>query len=270
MVLVTGYKVEKRIKDGGFSSVYKGTRISDGKVVALKMVSEAGLRDRAKFRMFKREVDILGNLKHHYIVDILEYVTEATRPTIAMDYFDSENLKTRVMRGDQVIKSRFIKIFATICEALQFLHENKVVHKDIKPENILVNDEGETRLIDFSLAVKQDFMSKLFGSGRKVQGTPLYMSPEQIRNKALDVRSDIYSLGCTVYEVLTRRPPHMAQSQEQLLLKHLKENPSPPSQKDKNIPEDINIMVMKMLHKNPDKRPQTPAEILDLLHTYET
>ena len=143
------------------------------------------------------------------------------------------------------------------------------VHRDVKPNNILVNSAGEVRIIDFALAQrieKPSFFSKLFRRKPSVAGTRSYMSPEQIRGEPLDGRADIYSFGATAYEIVTYRPPFRAASQQELLAKHIIEKPPPPQIFNKDVSDDFGNLVAQMLAKKPELRPQTFHEVLKALN----
>jgi serine/threonine protein kinase len=144
------------------------------------------------------------------------------------------------------------------------MHSKNWVHRDIKPENFLVNDIGETKLIDFGLAVRPaGWLAKLLQIKQKTQGTASYMSPEQIRGGALDVRADVYSFGCVLHELVAGAPPFTGSTREDLLGKHLKAAPPPLEAADNNVSPDFAKLVRRCLAKNPDGRPASAQEVLE-------
>jgi serine/threonine-protein kinase len=165
---------------------------------------------------------------------------------------------------ERVFKYEF-RILRQVAEALDFMHSLGIIHKDIKPENVLLNARSEVRLIDFSLA--QSKMDRLLQLGRRVEGTPLYMAPEQIQGRKCDARSDIYSFGVMMYELLTKRPPFLSTTQEGILEKHMKEAPRPMQEHVKTISSELNAVVLKMLAKRREDRFQNMTSvILELSH----
>ncbi len=262
-VIVTGFKVKRRIADGGFSSVWEATRVHDKQLVALKVITEQGMRESWIRKSFVHEGKILLGLKHDYVVQIHDYTTEAVRPTIVMEYFPSENLKRCILKVTERFRDRAPQLMVKLCQGLDYLHQEGIIHRDIKPENVLLDEAGVVKLIDFSLAIDTRRWSSMFRS-RRIQGTPLYMAPEQIRNKNLDKRCDIYALGCVFFEMLTRKPPFVASSQEKILIAHCKEKPVSPLRWQKNIPNKVCKIVLAMLKKKADKRPTLDEVIAQL------
>lgn len=258
--IVPGYKIEKPVKSGGFAEVYYALRIKDKKHLAIKVLNESGCKNARIRSLFQREAKLLESLNHPYIIKIDSVIKESKRPAIAMDYFESDMLKTWILNKSPLLMKKGMKVFIQMAKALDYVHQNKIVHKDIKPENILVNDEGESRLIDFSIAEKESFFSKILP--KKLEGTPLYMSPEQIRKEALDARSDIYALGATFYEVFAGVPHIQGKSEKAILQKQLKSSVPKIRQFNKNVPYKLEIIVMRMLEKDKSKRYKTMKEVL--------
>jgi serine/threonine protein kinase len=188
-----------------------------------------------------------------------------------MEFFPGGSLKLRLMRKQNDFIREFAQqIFKDAATALAFMNSQGWVHRDIKPDNILVSSAGETRMIDFAIAQriqKPTFFGKLFRRKGKTQGTRSYMSPEQIRGDFLDGQSDIYSFGATCYEVVTGRPPFRAASSQDLLEKHIVEKPVSPRVHNPDVTEDFANLVLRMLAKKKQDRPRDFHEILIKMRT---
>jgi len=202
-----GYLVQDKIKDGSVGTVWRATNSRD-QVFALKQIALDNARVAAKVRQFKKEATLTQELQHPNIIKVFEYVDAKPQPFFVMEYFDSENLKFSMAQLPGRVHKKEFQILMQVAGALDFVHAKGIVHKDIKPENVLVNERSEARLIDFSLASTK--WDRLLQFGKKVEGTPMYMAPEQIRGDKCDARTDLYSFGAMMYELLTKRPPFMA------------------------------------------------------------
>ena len=250
-VSLKGYLVQDKIKDGSVGTVWRATNSRD-QVFALKQIAPLHAQSGTKVRQFKKEATLTRDLEHPNIIRVYEYVEAKPQPFFVMEYFESENLKWAMAHLPQRIYKREFQILMQVADALAFVHTKGIVHKDIKPENVLINGKSEARLIDFSLAsTKWDRMLQF---GRKVEGTPMYMSPEQIRGEKCDHRTDIYSFGVMMYELMTKRPPFMASDPQKVLEKHCKERPVPMSMIVPTVAPQLDLLVMKLLEKNPERR----------------
>ena len=252
-----GYLVHEKIKDGSVGTVWRAT---DGanRVFALKQLSQKHARIGRKRREFKREATLTKRLSHPEVIKVHEYVS-MDQPFFVMEYFRSENLKVALRDLPEWVAGRQLKICRQVADGLAFIHSRGIVHRDIKPENVLLNEAGETRLIDFSLA--QTGWDRLLQFGRRSEGTPLYMAPEQVRGEKCDVRSDIYSFGALVYEVYTKRPPFQAPSEAKVLEMQLKAAPVSMATYAKVAP-DLDALVLRMLSKRRDERPPDMATVI--------
>jgi serine/threonine protein kinase len=188
-----------------------------------------------------------------------------------MEFFPSGSLKVRLMRKQMdFIKENALSIFKQSATALAYMNAHGWVHRDIKPDNMLVNSAGELRIIDFALArriEKPSFFSRLFRRRGKVQGTRSYMSPEQIRGEALDGRADIYSFAASAYELVTGRPPFRGASSQDLLVKHITEKPASPQIYNSDVTDEFAELVLRMLGKKREDRPRDFHEVLMKLKT---
>jgi serine/threonine-protein kinase len=184
-----------------------------------------------------------------------------------MEYFESENLKYALWNVQERIVGHEFRILRQVAEALAYVHDQGVVHRDVKPENVLVGPTREARLIDFSLAETRS--DRLFRLTRRVDGTPLYMPPEQIRGEKCDARADVYSFGVLTYELLTRRPPFLGTTQDAILEKHLREAPPPMRTWVPTLSADLDALVLKMLAKDRSGRWADMQAVLHELAKWE-
>jgi serine/threonine protein kinase len=213
--------------------------------------------------MLKHEASVLKSLGHPKIIRFVEIKKDKTLWYLVMEYFPSINLKQRLIKKDKYesfIKPNLRKIIDQLCVSMSYMHEKKWIHRDIKPDNVLVNGSGETKLIDFALAVKPSSgWGSLFGK-RHVAGTRSYMSPEQIIGKEIDQRADIYSFGVMLYEITSGKLPFFGDTGNALLRKHL--NVAPPSiSAERNLTPEFKKLLFDMLAKKPDNRPASMNEV---------
>ena len=261
-VSVRGYTIQDKIKDGSVGTVW---RVTDKKnqTLALKQISAKNQADGRKYKSFQREYEVSRNLTHPAIVRVFDYVKVAPADFFTMEYFESESLKYTMFHFPARVHKREFWVLRQLAEALEHVHLKGIIHKDIKPENVLVNEEGDIRLIDFSLA--QTKWDRLLQFGKRVEGTPLYMAPEQVRGEKCDARTDIYGFGLLAYELLTKKTPFTGRDQNELLQKHLKE--SPPSMRSHlpTISAELDGLVLRMLSKAPGDRFPGLSDVADEL-----
>ncbi len=247
-----GYHIIDKIKDGSVGTVYKG-RNSFNEDVAIKVLAARYARDSKKLKDFRNEVKIATQFKHPGIIRILKFADVSPQPYIIMEYFRSENLKFALKNTPELLHGKEFKILKQICIALHAMHKQNIVHLDVKPENVLVSDSGEVRLIDFSIA-QTNWGRRLRIGKTKWGGTPAYMAPEQIRGEAVSQATDQYALGVLAHELFTRRLPFAAPHQNGLLEKHLTEAPPPLRKHLPKAPVEVELFLLRMLEKNPAKR----------------
>ena len=250
-VSLKGFMVIDKIKDGSVGTVWKGVN-SAKKPFALKQIALKNANDSGKLRQFEKEANLTKKLAHPNIIKVFDYVDVKPQPFFVMEFFESENLKYAMAHQPERIVKKEFQILMGIADALSYVHAQAIVHKDMKPENVLINGRSEIRLIDFSLA--QTKWDRLLQFGKKVEGTPLYMAPEQIRGERCDARTDMYSFGVMMYEMLAKRPLFMADTQDKILQKHLKEAPIPLSAIQPTVSRDLDAFVLRLLAKKPEHR----------------
>ena len=268
-LVINGYRLINLIQTGQHSQIWEAEEVYSGRRYALKILLPEAARQALHRRLLANEAKVGMQLEHPYIIRTYKYFPGRKgehAPHLILEYFPSVNLAIRILRGHPIIYTATRKIIEQSAEALAYMHEKGYVHKDIKPNNILVSGSGDVKLIDFALAEKPGgFLSRLFRRSSKVQGTRSYMSPEQIKGKRLDARADVYSFGCTVYELLTGRPPFRADSPAALLYKQIHETPRPARTFNPNVTEAMDRLILRMLEKKPEKRPQSMREVIQEL-----
>ena len=221
--------------------------------------------DREERKAFEHEAKIGTELRHPNLVRVYEYVKDPIQPYFVMELFPSYHLKLPIARPSvyPMPKAQLHRIMEQAATALAFMHDRGWTHRDVKPENIIVNKSGEVRVIDYALTMKPiSGLRKLFGGKVPRQGTPSYISPEQIRCESPTPLADIYSFGITCYELACGRPPFRANSLQELLNKHLQERPIPLTMHNKLVTPEFNDLTLKMLAKRPADRLASLHEFL--------
>lgn len=265
------YKILEKIGGGGMATVYKARHTFINQIVAIKIMKLSLISDPQFCERFIREAQTQAQLTgHQNIVTIHNFIEEGGVYLIVMEYIDGIEVEGRIIRTlAQQIKnfgameiSYFNPILKGILSGLSFAHEHGIIHRDIKPSNILFSHKGIAKIVDFGIAqIISD--QRLTRTGIAV-GTPKYMSPEQIRGKELDARSDIYSLGITIYEALTGKAPFDGDTDYEIMRKHEDEEPISPKKLNSRIPDVWEDLILRCITKNPDKRPQNCKEILQM------
>jgi len=242
----------------------------DGKkrLFGVKTLSKEYRKNREHVGYLKREATIGQKLDHRRVIRVHEFGIDRGNPYLAIEWFPSRNLKLRLTDGLERIGHLVPKIVEQAAEGLHYLHCQGWVHRDVKPDNFLADDDGNVKLIDFALAVRsRTGLIRLFARrSKKVQGTRSYISPEQIRCRPLDVRADIYSFGCTIYHFLAGNPPFTGGSANELLNKHLKAPPPSLAAINANITPGFADLLRQTMAKDPEDRPQSLDEFLAELH----
>jgi serine/threonine protein kinase len=248
---------------GQTSQVWEAIQELTGRRYALKLLLPERARQPEHRKYLDNEAKVGQQLHHPRIIKVFEYFPDKENPHFVMEFFPSGNLKLRIVKKHELVRTYAQSIIEQAAEALAYMHDRGWLHRDIKPDNLLVNGVGEVRLIDFALAERiGSRWSKLFSRRGLVQGTRSYMSPEQIRGEVLDERSDLYSFGCTAYEVLTGRPPFRADSPHTLLEKHLYAKPRPLSTLNPVLTRELDDLILRTLAKKKADRFENMHELL--------
>lgn len=258
------FVLQEQLGQGGMAVVYLAEQENLGRKVAVKLLKRVG-DDRAR-AYFDREAKMAASLDHPHIAKIFEVGEHEGAPYIAMQFVEGETFSLALLTMDM---NQRVRAVLDMARALEYAHSRKVIHRDIKPDNILVDRQGQVFITDFGLA-------KMESSGREgatassvVAGTPAYMAPEQARAKA-DAQSDLYSLGAILYQCMTGQPPFLGKNASEVLVKVLEEDPSPPRQLNASVPEDLEAIIMKALEKKKEHRYQTATELVEDLDAFVT
>lgn len=266
------FDVIERIGEGGMGVVYKVLDPALEKVFAVKVLRPLLAADKQALRRFRKEAEAAIRLTHPGLVAVYEHHTLADgTPYLVMDYVEGENLADVIVSNGKIQEERALRIFDQVVEALEHVHEAGLVHRDVKPRNIILskNESGEEtiKLVDFGIARDASpdgaTTSGVTQTGDFL-GSPLYMSPEQCQAAELEPRSDIYSAGCVLYEMLTAQTPFASPNPVKIVVGHLSEKPVPPSglvQEKTALTAELDMMVLKCLEKSPSKRYQSAKEL---------
>jgi serine/threonine protein kinase len=250
------YKIVSELGAGGMAVVYRATDTLLDRNVAIKVIRSEASHQEKFIRRFMREAKTLANLSHSNIVKVLDYGEHEGSPYLVMEYISGGALKASL--GKPIPYAEAAALLAPIARALHYAHQQKIVHRDVKPENILINDSGQPMLSDFGIIKLMDVEESqgLTGTGRVV-GTPAYMSPEQIRGQEIDGRSDIYSLGVVFFEMLTGKKPYSAATPIELSMQHLHAPIPKARQFVRDLPAEVEQIIVRAMAKNPEDRYQT-------------
>lgn len=259
------YRIERLVGRGGMGAVYQAYDEVLGESVALKVISSIrGANVREQLDRFRREASTARRVSSPNVIRIHDLgETEHGQPYISMEYFAGRPLSELISARGTLDNDDGHDILAQVCDGLTAAHSADVIHRDLKPQNILVGPRNAVKLIDFGLA-KSSFMPELTATGL-IMGTPHYMSPEQIRGRQVDARSDIYALGAVAYHALTGRPPFEGKTPIAIGFAHCSEEPTPPRDLRKTISEPLEAMILTALAKKPTDRPQSAAEFRSAL-----
>ena len=255
------FKPIAKIAEGGMAEIHLVYDKKRSEEVVLKKLLERHAHNRKIEKMFYKEARLVKRLDHPNILKIYEMGREDRRPYVVMEYFKSRPLRDLIKKSNSLDWSPALEILYQVGLALNYIHECGIIHLDLKPANILVEENFGVKLTDFGLATTF-FLGKLRFT-RHVGGTPSYMSPEQINGRQVDKRSDIYSFGVTAYETLTGRLPFAGDNLNELLAKHVsKLTPKPLSEFIKDIPASLDKIILKCLEKDRGNRYQEMAPLL--------
>jgi serine/threonine-protein kinase len=268
---IGGYKLMNLMMTGQTSQVWEVVETSSHRHFAMKLLLPENVAKAEHRKMLFHEAMVGKAMAHQNIIRIITVNKDSKNPYFVMEFFPGGSMKMRLMRKQtDFIREHAHSIFKQAATALAFMNAQGWVHRDVKPDNMLVNSAGELRIIDFALArrvEKRSFFGGLFRKKVKAQGTRSYMSPEQIRGEPIDGRADIYSFGASCYELTTGRPPFRGTSAQELLAKHITEKPATPRIHNPDLTQECADLILRMLNKKREDRPRDFHEVLMALKT---
>ncbi|MFC4111657.1 Stk1 family PASTA domain-containing Ser/Thr kinase [Nonomuraea zeae] len=259
------YELDGVVGRGGMAEVYRARDIRLDRIVAIKTLRSDLARDHTFQARFRREAQSAASLNHPAVVavyDTGEDVSEgAPVPYIVMEYVDGRTLRDLLRQDRRLLPERAVELVDGILRALDYSHRGGIVHRDIKPANVMITRAGDVKVMDFGIARAMADSAATMTQTAQVIGTAQYLSPEQARGERVDARSDIYSTGCVLYELLTGQPPFTGDSPVAIAYQHVREEPIPPSQIDPEIPQWADAIVLKAMAKDPAHRYQSATEM---------
>ncbi|MYT90196.1 Stk1 family PASTA domain-containing Ser/Thr kinase [Streptomyces sp. SID8359] len=259
------YELGSVLGRGGMAEVYLAHDTRLGRTVAVKTLRADLARDPSFQARFRREAQSAASLNHPAIVAVYDtgedYVDGVSIPYIVMEYVDGSTLRELLHSGRRLLPERTLEMTVGILQALEYSHRAQIVHRDIKPANVMLTRTGQVKVMDFGIARAMGDSGMTMTQTAAVIGTAQYLSPEQAKGEQVDARSDLYSTGCLLYELLAVRPPFVGDSPVAVAYQHVREEPQPPSTFDPEITPEMDAIVLKALTKDPDYRYQSADEM---------
>ena len=247
------YRLENLVARSGMASIYRATDLQSGRPVAIKIPHPEVEADPLFFDRFKREEEIGKKLDHPGVMKVYAD-DDRSRIYMVMEWVDGRLLRQILIQQKKLPIDRAVRITLGICDALEYIHSKGVVHRDLKPENIMVDDEDHVKLIDFGIAGSEGMRRLTFARLTQAMGTPDYISPEQVKSKRGDARSDIYALGVMLYEMLTGEVPFHGPNAFAIMNDRLLNNPVPPRELNPEISPELQEIIYRALERNPANR----------------
>ena len=264
-LLADHYEIGEVIGHGGMAEVHRGRDIRLGRDVAIKVLRKDLNRDPALEGRFRREAQSAASLNSPSIVAVYDtgegVIDGVATPYIVMEYVDGQTLRQVLSAEGRLLPQRALEITAAVCTALEQAHAAGIVHRDIKPGNVMLTATGEVKVMDFGIARALTASSATMTQTAAVVGTAHYLSPEQARGEHVDARSDVYSTGCLLYELLTGAPPFTGETAVSVAYQHVREDPMPPSSVESDVPPGVDAIVLVAMAKNPVNRYGSAAEM---------
>jgi beta-lactam-binding protein with PASTA domain/predicted Ser/Thr protein kinase len=260
------YQVGELLGYGGMAEVHRGRDLRLGRDVAIKMLRTDLARDATFQERFRREAQNSAALNHPAIVAVYDTGEEISAtgeklPFIVMEFVNGRTLKEVLAQEQRLQPRRALEIIADICAALEFSHRHGIIHRDIKPGNVMITQNGQVKVMDFGIARALASGATTMTQTSAVIGTAQYLSPEQARGEAVDARSDVYAAGCVLFELLVGHPPFVGDSPVSVAYQHVREDPRAPSDLNPEVSPDVDAIVLKALAKNPLNRYQSAQEM---------
>ncbi|HEV2374337.1 MAG TPA: Stk1 family PASTA domain-containing Ser/Thr kinase [Streptosporangiaceae bacterium] len=259
------YELDGVVGRGGMAEVYRARDIRLDRVVAVKTLREDLARDATFQARFRREAQSAASLNHPSIVAVYDTGEDNSGsshvPYIVMEYVDGQTLRELLRNDRRLLPERALEITDGVLRALDYSHRNGIIHRDIKPGNVMLTRGGQVKVMDFGIARAVSDSQATMTQTAQVIGTAQYLSPEQARGERVDARSDLYSTGCLLYELLTGRPPFLGDSPVAIAYQHVREQPVPPSHLDPDVPRWADAIVLRAMAKDPNERYQSASEM---------
>jgi eukaryotic-like serine/threonine-protein kinase len=263
-LLGSRYEIGETLGYGGMAEVHRGRDVRLGREVAVKVLRADLARDPSFQARFRREAQAAASLNHPAIVAVYDTGEEdvyGNQPYIVMEYVEGRTLRDVLKTEGRLMPRRAMEIVADVCAALDFSHRNGIIHRDVKPGNVMITWTGAVKVMDFGIARAVADNAATVTQTAAVIGTAQYLSPEQARGETVDARSDVYSTGVLLFELITGHPPFTGDSPVAVAYQHVRENPPPPSTINPDVPPELDAIVLKAMAKNPANRYQSAAEM---------
>jgi len=260
------YRIENLVARSGMASIYRATDLQTGRTVAIKIPHPEVECDPALFDRFRREEDIGKAMDHPGVMKVLDD-EERSQVYMVMEWVDGRLLRKILAEQRKLDPQRAVSITLRILDALQYIHTHGVVHRDLKPENIMVDEHDNIKLIDFGIAGNANARRLTFAKFSQTMGTPDYISPEQVKGKRGDARSDLFALGVMLYEMLTGRVPYSGANPFLIMNDRLLNNPVPPREVDPTVTPQLQEIIYRALEREPKNRYASARDFVgDLQH----
>jgi serine/threonine protein kinase len=260
------YHIEEELGKGSMGVVYKAHDPQIDRIVALKVLRPDKMSSEGFVQRFLREAKAIGRLSHSNIVTVYDVGRDHDTIYIAMEYLIGSSLN-ELMTNQKLDAATIVDLGAQVAEALDYAHQKGIIHRDIKPTNIIVTPNGQVKITDFGIARIEDPLNQQQTKIGEVLGTPAYMSPEQIKGQSIDNRADLFSLGIILYELSTGNRPFIGDSIPSIFRSILEESPAEPKAINPALPKSLSDIIIKSLHKKPDERFQTGKEMANSLRS---
>jgi serine/threonine protein kinase len=248
------WRLEDQLGEGGMGRVYRGVDASGGQA-AVKIVKADLARDDIFRRRFDREAKVAQRVNHPHVVPVIETGEQEGIPYLVQQFIGGGSLEDRIKKEGQLSLADTVRICTAVASGLDALHAEGLIHRDVKPANILLDEEGTPYIADFGLAKDRD--ASILTKAGQALGSMDYMAPEQIRGEEVSAQSDVYALGCVMYECLAGKPPFADRQGMRILWAHLQEEPPDPLAGRDDIPPDVGWALRQALEKEPEGRPPT-------------